>query len=141
MRISRNGHNSKVSTSITYYLVLILITSFYDLREVFIFQSMHFLSYIIRRISRKNRAGSLEDCISFVVMLIYIMYSDAAFFFTGSHYRFMNPVTIHSFASELRQKSRMYIYNFIGISMQKQIRHANQESRPARQSQCGTPAK
>ena len=40
----------------------------------------------------------------------------------------MNPVTIHSFASELRQKGRMYIYNFIGISMQKQVRHTNQKA-------------
>ena len=92
---------------------------YYDLREVFIFQSMHLLSYIIRRISRKNRASSLKNRISFVVMLIYIMYSNAAFFLTGSHYRFMNPVTIHPLASKLRQKSRMYIYDFIGISMQK----------------------
>ena len=56
------------------------------------------------------------------------MYSNAAFFLTGSHYRFMNPVTIHPLASKLRQKSRMYIYNFIGISMQKQVRHANKET-------------
>ena len=89
---------------------------------------MHFLGDIIRRICRKYGTSRLEDCVPFIIMLINIMYSDAAFFFTGSDYRFVNTVAIHPLSSVFRQKSRMYIYYFIGISMQKQIGHTNQKA-------------
>jgi hypothetical protein len=56
------------------------------------------------------------------------MYSNASFFFARSHYGLVNFVAIHTFSAELGQESRMYIYDFIGISMQKQIRHADKET-------------
>ena len=59
------------------------------------------------KIEKKARLEELEP------MEVCLLYT------SRSHHRFMNTVAIHPLSSKLGQKSRMYIYNFIGISMQK----------------------
>ena len=56
------------------------------------------------------------------------MYGDTALFLAGSHHRLVDTFPIHSLSPVFRKKRRMYIYDFIGISMQKQIRDPKQET-------------
>ena len=51
---------------------------------------MYFLCDFFGRIIGKYRTGSLEDNASFVIVFINIMYSNTAFFFTGSNHSLVN---------------------------------------------------
>jgi hypothetical protein len=70
----------------------------------------------------------LADNAAFVIMLIRIMDGNTAFLFAGSNHCLVHTVAVHSLSTELGQQRRMYIYHFIGISMQNIVRHTCQES-------------
>ena len=56
------------------------------------------------------------------------MYSNSAFCLSGSNHRLMYTIAVHPLSTKFRKQSRMYIYNFIGISMQKSLRNTYQET-------------
>ena len=78
---------------------------------MFVLQRMHPHRHIFCRILGKNRTTKLGNNVSLVIMFVDILDSDATLAFACLHDGLMDTIAVHTFATKLRQKRRMNIYD------------------------------
>ena len=110
-------------------MILQLDDALDDGREMFIFQDLHFSGQGIGTIAGFDLDARLENGLTVVILLVYIMDRDPRLPIRSGDDRFVHKPAVHALATMFWQQGRMDIDDPSGIGFDQRLRYLPKEPR------------